>query len=324
MHPSRFPLTFLFLHTEGFCALLYLLVCGGGGTGDNLDQLAGNDGLSGSVEENLVLVDHLTGVLGGVVHSVATGRLLAGVALSQTPEDGVGESVLAQVGEELLVGLEGGDVLGCHDGLLGVSIDGVRLVARGVDELVVEDLDLGVVGRERDDLVGNGLGLSEGGDVLSNTSEGQLDVLGLGSLQLGLALLAQDDELVCVGLLGVEAADVTGKTGVDTTTEALVGGADDEQGLLALGLEGLGLGLVEDLLGDLTVRLGLGHGALGAGELGGGDDLHGLGDLLNVADGLEAALDFSESRIAGGGIGGGCDGAVPGDGRRDILACYTG
>lgn len=111
MHPSRFPLTFLFLHTEGFCALLYLLVCGGGGTGDNLDQLAGNDGLSGSVEENLVLVDHLTGVLGGVVHSVATGRLLAGVALSQTPEDGVGESVLAQVGEELLIGLEGGDVL---------------------------------------------------------------------------------------------------------------------------------------------------------------------------------------------------------------------
>lgn len=90
---------------------LYLLVFGGGGTSDDLDQLASNDGLSGSVEKNLVPVDHLAGVLGGIVHSVATGRLLAGVALSQTPEDGVGKGVLLQVGEDLLVSLEGGEVL---------------------------------------------------------------------------------------------------------------------------------------------------------------------------------------------------------------------
>lgn len=44
-----------------------LHVLGGRGTSDNLDQLASNDGLSGSVEENLVLVDHLSGVLGGVL-----------------------------------------------------------------------------------------------------------------------------------------------------------------------------------------------------------------------------------------------------------------
>lgn len=39
----------------------------GGGTSDNLDQFASNDGLTGTVEENLVLVDHLAGVLGGVL-----------------------------------------------------------------------------------------------------------------------------------------------------------------------------------------------------------------------------------------------------------------
>lgn len=39
----------------------------GGGTSDNLDQFACNDGLTGSVEQNLVLVDHLAGVLGGVL-----------------------------------------------------------------------------------------------------------------------------------------------------------------------------------------------------------------------------------------------------------------
>lgn len=40
-----------------------LHVLRGGGTSDNLDQLSGNDSLSGAVEENLVLVDHLAGVL---------------------------------------------------------------------------------------------------------------------------------------------------------------------------------------------------------------------------------------------------------------------
>ena len=44
-----------------------LHVLRGGGTGDNFDQFSGNDGLTGSVEQNLVLADHLTGVLGGVL-----------------------------------------------------------------------------------------------------------------------------------------------------------------------------------------------------------------------------------------------------------------
>lgn len=39
----------------------------GGGTSDNFNQLAGNDGLAGAVEENLVLADHLTSVLGSVL-----------------------------------------------------------------------------------------------------------------------------------------------------------------------------------------------------------------------------------------------------------------
>lgn len=43
------------------------LLLGGGCTSDNLDQLASNDGLTGSVEENLVLVDHVSSVLGGIL-----------------------------------------------------------------------------------------------------------------------------------------------------------------------------------------------------------------------------------------------------------------
>ena len=59
------------------------LLLGGGGTSDNLDELTGNDGLTGTVVENLELVDHVTSVLGGVVHCVLARGLLAGVALSK-------------------------------------------------------------------------------------------------------------------------------------------------------------------------------------------------------------------------------------------------
>lgn len=74
-----------------------------------------------------------------------------------------------------------------------------------------------------DNLVGDSLRIGEGGDVLSDASEAELDVLGLGTRQLGLALLAEDNELVGIGLLGKLTADVAGQTGVDTTAEALVG-----------------------------------------------------------------------------------------------------
>jgi hypothetical protein len=82
------------------------LILGSGGTSDNLDELAGNDGLASTVEQNLELGDHLAGVLGGVVHGVAAGGLLAGVALGKSPEERVGECVLAEAGEDGLVDLE--------------------------------------------------------------------------------------------------------------------------------------------------------------------------------------------------------------------------
>ena len=192
---------------------------------------------------------------------------------------------------------------GLEDGLLGKCLNEGSLVAGGVDEPVEQDLDVGVLGGQKGDLVGDGLGSGEGGDVLANTGKGELDALGVGTGELGLALLADDDE-VGGALLSEESTDATAHTGVSTTAESLVGGANDDEGLLLLGLGGLGLGSFEDLVGGLTVLAGLGHGALGTGELGGGNDLHGVGDLLDVLDGLEAALNFSKRRVASGGAGG--------------------
>lgn len=94
---------------------------------------------------------------------------------------------------------------------------------------------------------------------------------------------------------------------MNTTAETLVRAADNDEVLLALALNWLGLGTLENLVGGLTVLAGLKHGPLGAGKLGGGDDLHGLGNLLDVADRLETALNFTKGGIAGG-IGGGKDG----------------
>lgn len=189
------------------------------------------------------------------------------------------------------------------DSLLGESLDGGSLVALGVEELVVEDPDGGVVGGEGDNLVGDGGGVGEGRDVLSDTGKAEEDVLSVGTAELGLALLTDDDE-VGLGLLEEDLAGGPGQTRVDTTAETLVGAADDDERLLALALGGLGLGLLEDGVGGLAVVAGLGHGTLGAGELGGGDDLHGLGNFLDVADRLETVLNLSQGGVGshGGGI----------------------
>jgi hypothetical protein len=280
----------------------FLHVFGGSSTSDNLNKFASNDGLSGTVVQNLVLANHLTSVLGGIVHGVSAGRLLAGVTLSESPEEGVGKAVLAEVAENLLINLEGGEIGRLEDGLLGKCLNEGRLVAGGIDELVVQNLDVGVLGGEEGDLVGDGLGIGEGRNVLADTSKGELDALGAGTGELGLALLADNDE-VGGAVLFEGSTDLTAHAGVNTTAETLVGGADDDEGLLLLGLGGLGLGGFEDLVGGLAVAAGLGHGTLGAGELGGGDDLHGVGDLLDVLDGLEAAVNFSKRRVASGGAG---------------------
>jgi len=44
------------------------------------------------------------------IHGVAAGRDLAGVALGQSPVEGVGKGVLAEVGQHLLLNLESGEV----------------------------------------------------------------------------------------------------------------------------------------------------------------------------------------------------------------------
>jgi len=186
------------------------------------------------------------------------------------------------------------------EGVLGKCRNGGRLVARDVDELVVNNLNLAVVAGKLNNLVGDSLGLGEARDILAHASEAQNNVLRVGAGQLGSALLAEDHQ-VEVGVADGLTADVAGKARVDATAEALVGAADHDELLLALALVGLGLGRRVHLVAGLPVLARLGHAALSTCQFGGSHDLHRLGDLLDVANRLEAALDFSEGRIGGRG-----------------------
>jgi hypothetical protein len=60
------------------------LLRGSSSSSNNLDQLSSNDSLSGTVVKNLELSNHLSGVLGGVVHGVTTSGNLASVSLGKS------------------------------------------------------------------------------------------------------------------------------------------------------------------------------------------------------------------------------------------------
>jgi hypothetical protein len=221
------------------------------------------------------------------------------VALGQGPEERIGQRVLPQVGEQFLVDLEGREVGRGLDGLFGESLDDGGLVAGGVDELVVQDLDVGVFAWELHDLVGDGLGIGEGGNILADASKAQLDVPAVGTTELRPGLLADEDEVGSRLLRPHEvASDVARQARVNAAAKALVGAADDVENLLALALQSLRLGRLEHLVGRVAVLVRIVHCSLGAGELGRGHNLHRVGDLLDVADRLQAALDLAQSSVA--------------------------
>lgn len=85
-----------------------------------------------------------------------------------------------------------------------------------------------------------------------------------------------------------------------TSTQPFVGAGYDDESFLVFAFEGFGFGFVEDGVGGFTVAARFIHSTLGAGELGGGDNLHCFGDFLDVFDGFQALFDFTEGGIAGG------------------------
>lgn len=188
------------------------------------------------------------------------------------------------------------------DSLFRVSFDNDRLVGLSVDESVVDNLNAGVVGWQLGDFVCNGLSFGESWDVLPDIGKIHHEVLLIGSAELGLGLLAEDHN-IGTRLIDHHPSCSLAQAGVDASAETLIRTSHDEQGLLVF--EGFGFGVLEHSIGGLTVGSRIGHGSLGLVETSGSNNLHGLGDFLDVLDGLQPALDFTEGReICGIGRGG--------------------
>jgi len=273
------------------------LSLGGGSTGDNLDKLGGNLGLTTTVVLEGDGGEHLSGVLGRGRHGVHTGRNLGRGRLSGEVKETHGVAELPEVLVSLLTTLElelGGDVgVGEHhvNGVHGRH-GGDR--GLGVNELVVVVLD-----------VAGGHGVDDVGDHRDLLERQALDLAGLGdalgeevgelTLESGAALVANSDDVVGAGGGGAEArADLAEDLGVDTTAETTVRGHDDVDGLAGVGdLGGLSPGL-----GDAALELARGLDELGGGaELGRSNHLHGLGNLTSGANRLDTSLDCGGGRV---------------------------
>ena len=240
--------------TEGFAGPERRLE--GGGTGDNVDKVVGDGSLSSTVVDHVERRDHLTGVLGGVVHGVALRVDLGGVALDERGVDGVGKRELGKVLGDVVLLLVELELGGVAEGVFGEDLDDVGLERERRDVLVVDEVDLVELDARLDDLVGDGGGVGKGGDVLANLVEGEGNVLGERTAELRLGLFTENDDGGALGRGGVtgSGADLLelglgalGDGRVDTTAETLVGGDDDEELATALGSDSLGVG--EDLCG---------------------------------------------------------------------------
>ena len=144
--------------------------------------------------------------------------------------------------------MENGNV-SARTGLLQVLLraddEGSRLIRDGRDELVVDQDNFVVLCTALGDEVGDGRGVSEGGDVTTNLVEGDRKVLTEGTLKLVLGLVTNNSNLGLgvdldvleggFGVVGEGAAGGLGDGRVDTAAETLVGGDDNEE-LLAVSL----------------------------------------------------------------------------------------
>lgn len=220
----------------------------GGGSGDNLDELGGDSGLAGSVVLQVELVQHLAGVLGGVLHGAHAGGLLGGGVVHQHLVQLGGHGVLVEV----LQGL--GVVLGLH---LVVEEEGVGGVQQGGDglhggdvhdgglELVVQEVH-GVV------LTANNILGKRSGELKSvrhlAISGGTNESGSVRAAELGTALLTEDENIDALAI-GVQSGDSasghTSEDGVHATAKTLVGCQNNKQ---VLAREGGNINSLEVLL----------------------------------------------------------------------------
>lgn len=215
---------------------------------------ARNDSLATTVVLELERTHKVKGVLyvntaslfthvGSVLHGRPASRNLGGVTLDESGEDGVGKRELDEVLGDILLHLVSLEASRSGKGLLVDDGGGSCLVGDGRDVAVGDDTDLVPFTTVLDDLIGNGGGLCESGNVLADLVERDLEVFTVLPGELSLGLVTEDGDGSRLLLDG--SANGLGDGRVDTTAKTTVGRNTDVENLGLLG--SLGLGLSEEL-----------------------------------------------------------------------------
>ena len=181
----------IYTHTHLFLGLQ------GCSSRDDLNQLGGDASLSGAVVLQSELADHLTRVLGGVLHRGHAGGLLRGGVLHQGVVDLGGQRVFIEVSQRLRLRVRLHIVLALEEFHVGVhqrgdGLDGGDVGYRGL-ESVVHDVHSGVLPRHYLLRHGRGQTPGVGGLALREVAHDQVAVR---ALEQGAALLTLDEQLV--------------------------------------------------------------------------------------------------------------------------------
>src|SRR6266568_4133186 len=281
---------------------------GGARSRDDLDDLLGDRGLPDLVHVEGQAVDHVARIVRGRVHGGHPRGVLRGRrfeqrvpdvglhVLGEDPrEDGPGARLVEVVEPRLLLTdlppLHGQQALHRHpllDHALELVVDQVDLVEVPLDE-VVHDAPGDPLG------VGVAQGL-EDAHLLPAHPE-------LAPAEIVAPLAAEEGQAQVLSLvLAQEARRGADDVGVETPAEPLVRGDHEEHDALAPAVqeEGVGarIGAGSQIPQHLEHLPGVGpgreHGLLGAAQLGRGDHLHGLRDLLRALDAADPPADVDE------------------------------
>jgi len=206
----------------------------GGGTGDNLDELHSNTGLTSLVVLKGQLIDDLTSVLAGILHSVhASGLLSSGVVEEGHPKvAGNVELVKGRVSSVLVRGshfVKLTELEGIEESLSGEEL---KMADDGSDSghiLVVENDDLVGVITSLNDMLGDS---HNSGVVVrsADLADTNLKEILEGALHADGTLISNgEDGLLCSAMLKNVVSHVSDDTRVDRAAHTLIRGQANEE-----------------------------------------------------------------------------------------------
>jgi len=258
------------------------------------------------------LFQNFLGVLGGVLHRSHTGGLLRGRVVKEgNPQ--VGGDVQLVHGEVggVLIGqgcvVQAAESHGSEETASGHKLHLANNSTNGGHELVVKNDDFVVLLSSLRNVLSDG----HAGGVVKGLS----DILDCGLHQVGHVAVEAGDTLVtnsenlhsgAVRLVD-EVSNSSNDAGVNAATKTLVGGEGHQERLgVVRGLGGAALHVhvsledhIHSLVSEVLTTLETHQVTL---HLGGGDELHGLGDFTDVVDGLHSGLEglLGDGKVAGG------------------------